>query len=73
MNEPLQIYCVKHPRYRGKIRKSGTRSCDACFFIYILRWQGVPEEQHRIEGPNIYQFIDSRVDELGINLRVRPI
>ena len=73
MSARLKIYCVKHPRYQGNVRKKGNRSCDSCFFIYILRWQGDKENQYRIEGPNIYQFIDSRLDEVGIYLRVRPV
>lgn len=71
MSEPLQIQCAKHPRYRAE-RMKRKNSCETCHLLYILRWQRDPKGSWRVDGPNVYQFLNGFLDEICSGLRVRP-
>lgn len=70
MTAKLEIHCTDHPRYRA-VNKSRT-NCQACFLMFILRHTHDPETSWKVDGPNIFQFIDGDVETVASPLRIRP-
>lgn len=54
----LNIFCKKHPNYRG-LRRS---KCQSCQLIRILRWQHTRVAGDHLGGLNPYQFLNDPVE-----------
>jgi len=56
----LSIKCKKHPKYLAV--RAPSAKCDACYLLYILRWQHERNADEKLGGTNPYQFLGSTDD-----------
>lgn len=71
MSALLNVYCTRHPRYRG-VRQKKRNPCVGCALLFILRHQHEPDADAHLGGLNPYQFLPGTEEDGCGMLRVRP-